>query len=439
MRKILTLIAALAISATMLVTPAIAANPPASSAQVGVAHSDLVRDSAFGAGRIFLVGKFTRARPAGDAAGSANEVVRFNVAALNSRTGVLIPGWNPKVNGQVFAVAFSRGRVYIGGQFTRVRGKPRKNLAALNAVTGALIPSWKPTTNAVVRELTVGAGGSIYAGGAFTRVDGRVRNHIALIGRSGGLGAFAPNIGQIGGQGCPPRCAPVVYSIALSPNGRTVYFGGHFGKVNGANRNEAAAVTTAGRLLRWNPNIFAKKNCATCTPLETHRVYTMIPTRNRVYICGGFWKVWGTRVTSFNVLVTNTTTGAPLPKFGIGTDGDTPGCALKGNVLYLGGHFQYVGRGCSQNPPPGQHSRGCTGTDPSNVKTCAPSCVRRLHVAAINVKSGRVLSFNPTPNSDSGVWSVTAGPPGLVFGGYFWRFGGADQQGVARYAGNPAA
>ena len=51
---------------------------------------------------------------------------------------------------------------------------------------------------------------------------------------------------NLGGQGCPPRCAPVVYAIAFSPDKSVVYLGGHFGKVNTVLRNEAAAVSLSG-------------------------------------------------------------------------------------------------------------------------------------------------------------------------------------------------
>jgi hypothetical protein len=423
MRKILVTLGTIVLATIGLAVPAQAADPPKASVQTNA----VVRDIAYGPTRTFVVGNFTRARPNGAAPGT-NEVVRTHALAMNSNSGALIAGWGPRVNGQVFAVAFSRGRVYIGGSFTGVNGRPRKNLAAINAGSGAVIRSWNPGANDTVRALTAAPNGSIYAGGAFTRVHGAVRQHLALIGRGGTLARWAPSIGQQGGFGCPPRCAPVVYTIALSTNKTRVYVGGHFGKVNGVNRNEAAAISTGGRLLSWNPNIFAKKQCATCTPLETHRVYTIIPTRHRIYMCGGFWKAWGTRVTSFNVLATNTTTGKPLPGFGIGTNGDTPGCALRGNTLYLGGHFTYAGRACSQRPPPGQKVRSC---DASNA-------ARRLHVLAVNVKNNNIFGFNPTPNTAAGVWVVASGRPGVTFGGYFTRFGGQDHEGIARYTGNPA-
>jgi hypothetical protein len=422
MRKVLTTVAVAAIVATMLVTPAQAADPPSPSVQT----NGLVRDIAYGPARTFVVGGFRRARPNGAAPGT-NEVIRSRVLAMNSNNGALIAGWAPRVNGQVFAVVFTRGRVYIGGKFTLVNGAPRRNLAAINAASGALM-QWNPGANDAVRALAVSPGGGVYVGGAFTRIRGIVRNHLALIGPNGGLGGWAPSVGQQGGAGCPPRCAPVVYSIALSATKTRVFVGGHFGKINGINRNEVAAISTSGVVQPWNPNIFAKGQCGTCTPLETSRVYTIIATRYRIYMCGGFWKVDGGRRTSYNVLATNTSTGRPLPGFGIGTNGDTPGCDLRGNTLYLGGHFTYAGRACSQRPPAGQNARACNATNST----------RRLHVASVSVKTNQILPFNPTPNSPAGVWVVESGVPGVTFGGYFTRFGGRDHQGIARYAGNRA-
>jgi hypothetical protein len=424
MRKLLTTLVAMALVATLFAVPAGAADPPNASGQTNA----LVRDIAYGGGRIYVGGNFTRARP-NNAAPGAGDVVRQHVAAFNSTNGALVPTWAPRVNGEVFAVAVGGGRVYIGGNFTRVRGQPRRNIAALNARTGALLQTWRAGADGTVRALAIGRGGVLYAGGSFTHMNGAVREHLAAIGPGGGLGAWKPRVTQISGVGCPPRCAPVVHTIALSANKARIYVGGHFGRVNAANRNQVAAISRAGKVLAWNPNIFAANQCGTCTPLETHRVYTIIPTPHRIYMCGGFWKAWGTRVTSFNVLATNVTTGKPVPGFGIGTDGDTPGCALKGEILYLGGHFRYTGRACSQRPLPGQPAKACN----------AATSTRKFHVVAVNIRTNQIRPFNPAPNTPGGVWVVTAAVPGVSFGGYFTRFGGRDQEGIARYAGNPAA
>jgi hypothetical protein len=422
MRKSIITVALLALTWSSLAIEqavAVSPTPPDPSWQT----DDIVRAVAFGNGAMYLGGSFTSVRPPGAAPG-AGEVVRQHAAALDRKTGALL-AWNPRVNGTVWAIAVWKKRVYLGGDFTSVRGKPRSNLAAVDRTTGKLL-KWAPDANGVVRTFRFDAEGRIYLGGSFSRVNGATRQRLAQVDRRGQLTGWAPSLGQIGGTTCPPRCAPVVFSIDLSTDGNTVYFGGHFGTVNGVGRNEAAAVdAVTGKTLRpWNPDVYAPSNCPTCVPNETHRVYKVIITDTKAYMCGGFWKVWHQQKLAFNVLVTNLTTGQPDPVFAAGDDGDTTGCALRDGVLYLGGHFNYAGAACSPNPPPGMNTQKCTA---------ANSTVRH-HVAAVDARTGDLLSWKPSANSSNGVWAIEGGPGVVAFIGHFTRFGGVDQEGVAVYS-----
>src|SRR3954468_6001670 len=69
-------------------------------------------------------GSFTRARPAGSAAGQ-NETVRNNLLAYDIVTGNLITSFAPDLNGQAMVVAASPdgSRIYVGGDFTRANGQ----------------------------------------------------------------------------------------------------------------------------------------------------------------------------------------------------------------------------------------------------------------------------------------------------------------------------
>jgi hypothetical protein len=421
MRKSAVAVAIAVIASGLLAVPAPAA--PGFEPDPSWQANNMVRALRFGPGAIYLGGAFTRMRPAGAAPG-AGEVVRNGAAAVSRTTGDLL-AWNPNVQGTVFAIAISGSTVYLGGSFTSVRTQTRTNLAAVNATTGAILP-WNPTTNGPVRELEIGPNGSIFIGGSFTRVSGASRQRIAEIRPNGTVAPFHTNIGQIDGL-CPPRCSPVVFTIDFSTDGDTVFFGGHFGTVNGVGRNEVAAVPigNGAQTLPWDPDVYADQNCPTCQPAETHRVYNMIVTSDKVYMCGGFWRVWhGTR-RAYNVLVTNLTTGQPDPNFQAGDDGDTTGCDLRGGILYLGGHFNYVGRKCSQNPG------GASGTCFED-----PASTVRHHVAAVDAQTGRILAWDPTANAHTGVWTIAATTTTAAFGGHFTRMGGRASQHFARYVTN---
>jgi hypothetical protein len=387
---------------------ALAANPfpPSPSWQT----NGTVRAIAFSGNVMYVGGQFSAVRAPGAASGGAR---RSNVAAFNAKTGALLK-WNPGANGAVRAIAVTSTRVYLGGSFTSVGGHARKYLAAVTK-TGA-VAAWNPGANASVFVVRVGPNGKLFAGGDFSRVHGVVRHRIASIGRSASapVTGWAPVVGQISGFACPPRCAPRVFTIAFSSNGQRVYFGGHFGTVDGESRNEIAAVpTSSGKtVLAFNPNIYAPANCPTCTTVETSRVYHIISTATRIYTCGGYWKVNGNK-TSYNVSAFDPRSGALLNGFTQQDDGDTPGCAMRKGILYVGGHFNVAGPNCK----------------PGNLGPCST----RHHVAAFDTRDNSLVAWNPGANSNHGLLVIANGGTRVGFGGYFTRMGGRNQQGVALY------
>ena len=362
-------------------------------------------------GVIYLGGDFTSLRPPGAASGT-HTVARAHAAAIDARTGRLLR-WNPRVNGRVNAIAVVQRRVYLGGVFTSVGGKPRKDVAAVGRLQGHIKP-WNPGADDSVHVIRIGRSGDVYLGGEFGRVSGATRHGLARVSPTGVLTSWAPSVGQIGGTACPPRCHPKVLTLAFSPRGRALYIGGHFGTVDGVPRNEAAEISLAHprHVLAFNPNIYANANCPSCTTVETHRVYTIIPTGSRVYTCGGYWQV-NTNRRSFNVSAFDPHSGRLLSAFTQQDDGDTPGCTLQQGILYVGGHFNVAGAGCQ----------------PNHKSTCST----RHHVAAFDTRDNKLLGWNPDANSPHGVFVVSHNRKRVAFGGFFTRFGGRAQQGIAVY------
>ncbi len=372
-----------------------------------------VRSIRIAAGVIYLGGDFTALRPPGAAPG-AQTVARGHAAALDARTGRLLR-WNPNVNGRVSAIAMAGRRVYLGGAFTRVGGRPRRNVAAVGRRRGHVKP-WNPGADAAVHAITLGRSGGVYLGGEFAHVAGVRRHELAKVSETGAIAGWAPRVGQVHGSPCPPRCRPKVLALALSPSGAALYIGGHFGTVNGVARNEAAKVSAKGRarVLEFDPDIYAKANCSSCGATETHRVYTIVPTEDRVYTCGGYWQVNGNR-RSFNVSAFDPASGRLLSGLTQQDDGDTPGCTLRRGVLYAGGHFTVAGPGCT----------------PGHTATCSA----RHHVAAFDVHRDALLPWDPSADSAHGVFVVSHSRGSVAFGGFFTRFGGRNQEGIAVYRG----
>jgi Domain of unknown function (DUF5122) beta-propeller len=100
-------------------------------------------------------------------------------------TGGLVQGWNPNPNAGVRSLAGSANgfRLYVGGRFTTIGGFNRQRLATVDAATGTLDAQWTPSASPVLPGVCAMAAGSssgrIYAGGDFTRISGRLRQRFA--------------------------------------------------------------------------------------------------------------------------------------------------------------------------------------------------------------------------------------------------------------------
>jgi len=223
---------------------------------------------------LYLGGRFT----------SVDGVARTNLAALDVRTGTVLP-WDPEADGYVDSIEAVGGTTYVAGQFANVAGVARNSLAALDATTGADL-GWDAGVTGQVYELEV-ADTTLYAAGGFSQLGGQARSNVgafdlatwaltsfdpSVAGTSAyvtGLRATAThlfvsgNFTSVGGQartsaaavdratGAPAPFAPVVADPAFDIDviDGVVYLVGDLGTVNGAARAGIAAVDAATGLV----------------------------------------------------------------------------------------------------------------------------------------------------------------------------------------------
>jgi hypothetical protein len=175
---------------------------------------------------VYVVGKFTTARPAGAAPGTQT-VTRNNILAYDLTTGALRSGFTASLNAQALGVAISPDgtRLYVVGDFTSVNGVARSRIAALNPRTGALIPSFTARANGSVRAV-VADNSSVWVGGNFTSIGTVARGALARLRASDGAAlAWAGRAGS--GR---------VNALALSPDSQKLVVGGAFTTLNGSSR-----------------------------------------------------------------------------------------------------------------------------------------------------------------------------------------------------------
>lgn len=232
-------------------------------------------------------------------------VVALLPAAATAATynSAAVPTWVP--NGQVWAMAVTPSRIYLGGDFTSLQNPvtgatfAANNLVAIEKSTGNPSTTWRPSvvgnpaefdvngfrTNPPVAALNWNTDGTLYVGGDFNSVSGKTRNFAAAIDKDGQvLDSWAPVV--TGGR---------VWDFARA--GSQLYMVGQFGKVNDVNRSGAALVsaTTGATDITWDAGL-------------TGRAQAIALSGGKVFLGGTFTKIHG-RDQSFLGSV-DATTGA---------------------------------------------------------------------------------------------------------------------------------
>jgi hypothetical protein len=346
---------------------------------------------------LYIGGEFTRVQQK-----SGSSFAVKNVAAINVKTGAAIRTWRPEVTGHdavVRSLAVENGKVFIGGNFTAVEGKPRKNLAAVGAYTKAVVLSpFAPQVGGDTSYVFALEGGDrkLYAGGGFSKVNGAPRKNLA---------AFSLETGALDRHWKPkatkaptctdPKCSHKVRALELGPGGKSIFVGGSFSHVSGTNgrggprQSVARLYTATGNLHPW------KIPSGTIEAPQT--AWDLTATRTRLY--GGF----GTRrnfLAAFRLDKGNS--GVRAWRFA--TVGNVQSVALTRDHsrLFFGGHF---------------------GINEFSQRVCNGKRLRGL--ASVNPATGKIycgwipsLDQNRRPSYE-GAWALTTTPSYLWVGGGF--------------------
>lgn len=415
--------------------------PAAACLADGTVHDLLVVD-----GVVYLAGAFSHVRPPGAAIGDPEEVERLWFAACDAATGAvlawdpqatcdgdLVPacansGYNPR--GQTLALAADRQSIYLGGKFRGVGGQPRRHAAKVARANAALDPAWLPEPSDRVQRILVAPDGArVYVAGNFTQIAGcspaPCHAHLAAVDPATGaaLAAFDPSIRT------PDGGFTAVYSLALSEEGETLYFGGQFAEVDGEPRASAAAVDAATGLV---PTSFAPV-LADANPNDPDvQVHDVVVTHEWIYLCGDWWSTasLGGQQDQRNLNRFHPSTGVVDLDFWIATDGGVQACALDPNlgVLFVGGHFDCVRAWLDATTPVDPAPAQC-GSDPLFVGT------RQRDLFALRLADGDLLPWNPDTGGAAGAWAMARAEGRLLAGGeLFWpRTGAVSHSGLLAF------
>jgi hypothetical protein len=367
----------------------------------------------------------------------------FLVAAAPAQAALVgeAPASSWQTDGKVNAIVLAHGTIYIGGSFTHVTppgggaAVARNHLAALNATTGALKP-WNPNANGIVNALAVKPNGkTIYAGGHFTRVHGAARLHVAAIKAT--ASTLRPWKANANGK-----------VDVIVTNRSRVYIGGAFTTLKGSTRNRLGAVspTSGAQLLGWHPH-------------ASSEVYSLQLSANgtRIYVGGAFDHMNGKHANHLSAVKTGGA-GAIAKKFRFHPSYPVFTLALSGKTLFVGGagnggHVTAVTFKTSHVKwdaltdgdvraitirqgviyVGGHFNNYCQGhTGTGNPLTCNVNVGRRKFLA-LNQLSGNLTTWNPIGNSVQGVFAIRSNKKQVMAGGSFTVVHGVNQQGFVRF------
>jgi hypothetical protein len=291
----------------------------------------------------------------------------------------------PSVNGTVYAVAADGASGwYIAGDFTAVNGTARRNLA--HVLSDDSIDAWDPSPDGVVYALAR-SGTTLFIGGNFTTVDGQARNRIAAFDTTTGtVNAWDPGL---------DGTTSVVYALALSTDGLTLFVGGDFSSFAAGTiaRNKLAAIDTTTGVVNnaWDPGLDGTASV----------VYALAPSADgtKLYVGGDFTSVAST--THRYIAALNASTGAVQPW---APDANAPihSLIVSGTTLYVGGDFTQI------------------------------AGVARSRVAALDTTASTLIAF-PTWNPGAGgaVYALDAAGGTVIAGGAFNCAGGETRRNIA--------
>jgi hypothetical protein len=342
---------------------------------------------------LYVGGKFGLLR----AQGGTPKIKVKSVGKIDATTGVGIPGWGPIITtstgaaGQVNALGVSAdgATLYIGGQFDAINGEPVKNFAAVDTATGQVIPAFTHTVSNQVHVIVVGPN-LVYVGGAFNRVDGKVRSRMAAFTPTGALSSWAPNAND------------VVRSMALAPDGTTLFVGGNFTTVNGVARVSVARVDRdTGALSNWT--------IPSGVIVAPQVAWALMPVGNVLY--GGFGR--GPNYAAAFRLDTGDV-GSQIWRFN--TVGNVESLAMSndGTRLFMGGHF---GTAVLTQTVCGQPLHGLMSVNPVNgVAYC-----------------DWLPAISPVGSNYTGAWAMVSTGTWLYVGGLIDAINGVPHSDLVRF------
>jgi len=221
--------------------------------------------------------------------------IRSNIAELDLSTGSnrgMATEWDMFVNGPVYSIAprSDAPALYIGGEFSRVRSTltTRNNVALINSISNNLELVWSPSiTEGVgttkVRTVALSPDGeTLYIGGDFSKVNGFDRSNIASL-KADGTGAL--------NEGWNPGSNGEVYALLPSSDEELVFAAGDFSRIGGDLNSKVAALRVSNATPLSIDDLWAVSNINNGVVRSVVRSLALSRDNKTLYLGGDFTSI----------------------------------------------------------------------------------------------------------------------------------------------------
>ncbi|MES2765505.1 MAG: T9SS type A sorting domain-containing protein [Bacteroidota bacterium] len=342
---------------------------------------------------------------------TSNGAFKAYNGAFSLSTGTLI-SFDAGINGSVWTMSASGGKLLMGGEFTSAGSVERSKFAEING-RGELTSLKLPVNGTVYALTTIGSlGDAICLGGQFTlSYNGQQRSHVAAVDRwSNELTSFKPAVN--GGI------------TALASDASNVYLAGMFSQINGVQRSYCGAVSNTNTVTSWAAH-------------ANYPVYSIARSGDTVYVGGAFTTINNSSRQRLAALKTN---GLLIPNWTPSANATVHALSVSNGIVYAGGEFTSVNNTIrkrlaaitrlnqlmSWNPGANDTVRALKAF--SNVIYAGGSFTniagQQQGFAAAITAQGTLVSWNPKVNAP--VRALSASGLGVTLGGRFTKVATSD-------------
>lgn len=363
---------------------------------------------------VYIGGNFTQVAPPGTTAGIGQPYL----AAFDASTGQLRSSFTPVLDGTVNAiVAAPDGEsIYVGGGFNNVNGARSKSVARLDADTGQPVASFDVAPlNGFIWAMEL-VDDRLIIGGKFTKVAGNDRTALASL--DAATGGYDPYL-TMSVAGVHNGGTTGIRAMDARPDGGQLVVAGNFSSVNGQSRPQLAVINLGATptLTGWSSELTtyacddyfdSYMRAVDYSPDGEYFVLATTGGARRNTLCDTVSR-WESDRTNTGV----------TPTWVAYSGGDTiTGVEATESAVYAGGHFRWM------NNPYGSDYAG-------------EGAVKREGIAALDVRNGVPLSWNPGRPRGYGVWDFLGNDDGLYVGSDTEWLGGENREriGYLPYAG----